>query len=38
MDYLSDEEKNEMRAKFFDFDRSLIHETYGELVKRCEKE
>jgi len=36
MDYFSSEEKAEMLAEFFEFDRKLIHEHYKNIVERYE--
>ena len=36
MDYFSEKEKEEMLAKFFEFDRKLIHEQYKNVVRRYE--
>ncbi len=38
MTYLTDEEKREMHEQFLEFDRTMIHELYGNLVKRCKED
>jgi hemerythrin-like domain-containing protein len=38
MGYLTQQEQGAMLQEFWDFDRKLIHEKYGQLVERMEKE
>ena len=38
MGYLTRQEQDAMFQEFWDFDRKLVHEKYGQLVERLEKE
>jgi len=38
LEYLSDQEQDDMLQEFWEFDRKLIHEKYEKLVERSEQE